>query len=194
MVGRMVSIPPPGNPIILNSVEVSMEKDSVLTFELSEKLPYRDKDNLFYFKLIETPLKLALETALTTQRPETVAMWQLKKFNEILIKKIIWIFFGLALLINLIRFSLSIGSNPFIAAIELLVLDQISVILICVPLWIPTMCLVARSYGNAQILSLLEELQTSKVQFTDKDDVDEFDSAPAPIKEIKTRWGFFFNF
>ncbi|KAJ1557373.1 hypothetical protein HK096_007629, partial [Nowakowskiella sp. JEL0078] len=52
------------------------------------------------------------------------------------------------------------------------------------PVWI----LIARSYGNAQVISLLEELQSSKRDYQDEEGVDEFDLAPPPTQNIITDW------
>ena len=56
------------------------------------------------------------------------------------------------------------------------------------PLSLPVLLLVARSYGNAQILCLLEVLQSSQVEFKDEENIDEFDAAPPPTKKVVTSW------
>ena len=48
--------------------------------------------------------------------------------------------------------------------------------------------LIGKSYANAYILTLFDALQSSKTDFEDKEDVDEFDAAPAPTKDFTLPW------
>lgn len=54
------------------------------------------------------------------------------------------------------------------------------------PLCIPSLWIIARSFGNAQLLILFEALQISKTEYEDDDEVDEFDAeAPPPTKDLE---------
>lgn len=182
---------------------VVIEKGCVLTFDMIASTQNSSLTGFFHFELLETPLVDTLKASLNYSRPETVIIWQIKKLRHFLLSRVVWSVLGLSMLINLIRFSVqytlfqvspSASSIPSDSAsiasqaIEMLLSFQIYILILLLPLWLPTMCLVARSYGNAQILSLLDALQTSKVQFKDKDDIDEFDAAPPPTKDIATEW------
>lgn len=68
---------------------------------------------------------------------------------------------------------------------------QILSVLPILPISTPTIMLLTRSFGNAYILTLFEALQSSKTEFTDQEDVDEFDAAPAPTKNLSLSWSIY---
>jgi hypothetical protein len=153
--------------------------------------PYTQSPEI-YFRLLETPLIASLNGALVNNRPETVVIWQLLKLNSVIVGRAIWITVAIAFFINAIKFGLLVGEDTDMwrLGLDLVVTGQVYIVILLLPLWLPTMLLVARSYGNAQILTLLEALQQSNnVQFEDAVDVDEFDAAPPPTKNIATKWG-----
>lgn len=152
--------------------------------------PYTQYPDKIYFRLLDTPLIATLNASLVTTRPETVVIWQLLKLNDVIVGRVLWITSLISLCINAARFGLLVGGGgSWRLGLDLLVSSQVYVVALLLPLWLPTMLLVARSYGNAQILTLLEALQQSNnVQFEDAVDVDEFDAAPPPTKNIATKW------
>lgn len=105
---------------------------------------------------------------------------------------LVLLFFLLSFAINLSRIFL-IESNTRSTATGLWFIFlgrfQVAVILPILPIALPTLMLVSRSYANAYILTLFEALLSSKTEFEDNEDVDEFDAAPAPTKEFVLSWG-----
>jgi hypothetical protein len=65
---------------------------------------------------------------------------------------------------------------------------QIYTIIPLLNIQLPLINFISKSYCNAYILTLFDALQQSKTDFEDQDDVDEFDAAPAPIKEFQLSW------
>ncbi|EGF79461.1 hypothetical protein BATDEDRAFT_25815 [Batrachochytrium dendrobatidis JAM81] len=145
----------------------------------------------YYFKVIESPIKSIVLSALNSSRPETVIAHQLSLIDTIFLTRVIWITLGSAFIVNALRFILidphNIQSRAN-QAYEMLVNLQIYILFPLIPLSYPTLSLISRSYGNAQIVCLFEALQSSKTAFEDKDDVDEFDAAPAPTKNVTVSW------
>ncbi|KAI9207507.1 uncharacterized protein BJ171DRAFT_276649 [Polychytrium aggregatum] len=144
------------------------------------------------FRLSDTPLRTTIRQALGHSRPATVLTGQLVSLKKILEQKVLWIILVISFIINITRFSL-LGRGPggyyYSAIVEYVFVFQVYAILPFLPMSIMGLVLIARSFGNAQLLSVLEALQTSKVQFEDEDDVDEFDAAPPPMKELDYDWG-----
>jgi hypothetical protein len=145
----------------------------------------------FYFRVQESPVHSALEAALTTSRPETVIHTQLRILEHFFAYKIIWVIFLVSFLVNLGRYLGLLYSYPFKTAtmtkeqgFELLVVLQLYALLPLLPMVLPSFLLVARSFGNAQILALYDGLQASQTEFEDREDVDEFDVAPPPTKNL----------
>ena len=97
-------------------------------------------------------------------------------------EKIIPSFIIISIFVNLIWFFIrvflwkEIPNNVLHLGLSLILTNQIYMLTSLLPLFLPFMLLVARSYGNAQIISLLEELQKSEIKFEDKEDIDEFDA------------------
>ncbi|KAJ3088283.1 hypothetical protein HK102_009120 [Quaeritorhiza haematococci] len=158
---------------------------------------------LFRFLLLETPLRESLQAALTLNRPETVIARQLHILYDILAKRIFWIVLFLSLLVNALRYGTRLATAPAdrdetgtwnkrdrfaTQGVEMLLALQAYILIPLLPLSLPTLCVFARTYGNAQIVSLWEALQNSGAAFEDEDDIDEFDAAPPPTKDIVTDW------
>ncbi|KAJ3224161.1 hypothetical protein HK099_000152 [Clydaea vesicula] len=193
---RLVNVPPPGVEINPELPEFILEKNEVLSQNLQRSFPYGESQGKMYFKLLETPLLFSLKAALDKKRPETVIVWRLRKLNRLLVTRVIWVLLGTSLVINLIRFFLEIATNDYQLNQQSKTLVVVMQLLLNMQanshssLGLPTMLLIARSYGNAQIICLLEELQNStNAHFEDKDDIDEFDPAPPPTLQIATSWG-----
>lgn len=140
------------------------------------------------FTLLETPLEDNMRTALTQTRPKTVLWNELQVLSRILYQKAIWFVLGISILINAFSFGLQavnihhvgmeqlaehVFRSPFLAILPML------------PLCLPSLWLIARNLGNAQLLILFEALQISKTEYED-DEADEFDEeAPPPTKDLE---------
>jgi hypothetical protein len=145
----------------------------------------------FYFKLLESPVIHALSASLTSTRPETVIHSQLRILQSLFSLYVVWGVLLCALAINIPRFLLLSRSpqrtmeNQVKLGLELLNNLSLYALFPLLPMALPTFFVIARAFGNAQILALYEALQSSQVEeFEDKDDVDEFDVAPPPTKTI----------
>ncbi|KAJ3107972.1 hypothetical protein HDU97_002552 [Phlyctochytrium planicorne] len=147
--------------------------------------------NGFKFRALETPLTAMLKSVLDCKRPETIISTQLRELFRWLTTWIIWIFLAIGVLINTIRliFLEPSGRQRADVWIELLFNYQFYALLPILPLTLPVLCLIARSYGNAQIVCLFDELQSSKQEFKDEEDIDEFDAAPPPTKDVAANLG-----
>jgi hypothetical protein len=140
------------------------------------------------FVLLETPLRKNMRKALQGERPETVIHNEAKVLITWFYHRIIWVVLALSLLINLFRFGFKdiMGNKYHVDQIaEVVFVEAIYTILPLLPLILPSLWLIARSFGNAQVLILFEALQISKTEYEDEDDVDEFDAeAPPPTKDV----------
>lgn len=119
--------------------ELILERGAILSKKATSKIT--SFHGFYYFQLLETPLKYTLEASLSSERPETIIMWQLKKLQQLLIKKIVWVFFGISLGINIIRFGVRVWSdiNAKDQAIEMILTLQVGMLIVVLPLWLPTM-------------------------------------------------------
>ncbi|TPX40139.1 hypothetical protein SeMB42_g06136 [Synchytrium endobioticum] len=141
----------------------------------------------YYFKVLENHIADTIKAALLIKRPVTIIVRQLEMLSSLFCQYVVWVMILIPFVINLVRFlvrSDSYQGAPWALAVQMLITLQVYVVLPLLPLSIPTLAIAARSYGNAQILSLFDALQTSKAEFEDDDDVDEFDVAPPPTKDI----------
>jgi hypothetical protein len=140
------------------------------------------------FILLETPLRKNMRKALQGERPETVIHNEAKVLINWFYHRIIWVVLALALIINLFRFGFKdiMGNKYHVDQIfEVVFVETIYTIIPLLPLTLPSLWLIARSFGNAQVLILFEALQISKTEYEDEDDVDEFDAeAPPPTKDV----------
>ncbi|KAI9090541.1 hypothetical protein DFS34DRAFT_653986 [Phlyctochytrium arcticum] len=145
----------------------------------------------FHFRAMETPLKDTLQKSLDFERPETVIAHQFKVIKKYYFKWLFWIVLGISFSINVLRYGIRNAKDASMReqGIEMLVNLQAYAVLPLLPLVIPTLYIILRSYGNAQILALFDALQTSKDEFEDQEDVDEFDAAPPPTKDLILDWG-----
>ncbi|KAI8588602.1 hypothetical protein BDZ88DRAFT_476427 [Geranomyces variabilis] len=144
----------------------------------------------FHFRALETPLRDTLSKALGFKRPETVVQRQFAVLADYYFTRLMWGMLGVALLVNALRYGIrETGEKAKLQqGVEYLLVMQIYVILPLLPLVVPTLFMIIRSFGNAQILSLFDALQTSKTEFEDNEDIDEFDSAPPPTKDLVLDW------
>lgn len=148
-------------------------------------------NGLYYFKVMETPLRKIIESSLKSNRPETMIALQFRLLENLVINYGLWLVLGISLLINIIRLLVIFenGDERINNGYQLFVHLQFYTLLPILPISFPIFLAIIRSYGNAQILSLFDALQCSKNEFQDKEDVDEFDAAPAPTKDVRVSWG-----
>ncbi|KAI7850621.1 hypothetical protein BDC45DRAFT_518069 [Circinella umbellata] len=141
------------------------------------------------FILLETPLEKNMRVALAPKRPDTVLTVEARVLEKIFYRYIVWIVIGVELMINLLRFGLRdklVNEFPTDQLLELVSAMPFYSILPLLPFCLPSLWLVARSFGNAQLLILFEALQISKTEYEDDDEVDEFDTeAPPPTKDVE---------
>ncbi|KAJ3189439.1 hypothetical protein HDU85_003069 [Gaertneriomyces sp. JEL0708] len=144
----------------------------------------------YYFRATETPVKDTLKAALHFKRPQTLFAQQLGVIQRYQLLHAVCVVFGAALLVNVLRYAIKASSDPSLRnqGVELLLVLQVYAVLPLLPFAAYSMYVIARSYGNAQILSLFDALQTSGTEFEDTEDVDEFDAAPPPTKELGLDW------
>lgn len=146
-----------------------------------------DNKGSYYFKLLESPVIHALQASLTSARPETVIHSQLKILQRLFSTFVVPLVLLCALLINIPRFVLlkkgGLTQSQLVKlGMEMLIHLSLYVLLPVLPLALPTFFVIARAFGNAQILALYEALQSSQVEeFEDKDDVDEFGASIAVL-------------
>ncbi|CAO3692490.1 unnamed protein product [Rhizopus stolonifer] len=141
------------------------------------------------FVLLETPIERNMRSALHQKRPPTVIYQEAGYIMRIFYGYILWIVLAIALVVNLLRFGLkSVLANqyPTDQVIEEGLVMSCYAIVPLLPLCFPSMWVIARSFGNAQLLILFEALQISKTEYEDDDEVDEFDAeAPPPTKDLE---------
>ncbi|KAL0077233.1 hypothetical protein F4703DRAFT_1743001 [Phycomyces blakesleeanus] len=141
------------------------------------------------FLLLETPLEKNMRAALAQERPQTVIANEARKLMRVFYHYIIWIVFCASIVVNLLRFGLRdrlLDDFPADQVAELILVLPFYTILPLLPLCLPSLWMVARSFGNAQLLILFEALQISKTEYEDDSEVDEFDAeAPPPTKDVE---------
>ncbi|KAI9350172.1 hypothetical protein BDR26DRAFT_798558, partial [Obelidium mucronatum] len=142
----------------------------------------------FYFKLLETPLVDTLQAILHSKRPDSVIYHQLHIITLTLTTRVVWFVLGAGFIINVLRYTFTATSPEKRSqqAIEFFFNLPLYAVLPLLPLSLPFICLVARSFGNAQIICLHEALQISNEDFKDEENIDDFDAAPPPTKEVQT--------
>ncbi|KAJ3213496.1 hypothetical protein HDU67_002830 [Dinochytrium kinnereticum] len=168
-----------------------MLRSSHFTQDDSERLLDASVDtDVFHFRVLGTPIVDMFRSSLNSTRPDTVVATQLGELFRLLTTYVIWIFLAICLIVNAIRlvFVDASGRQRADVLLESLFNYQFYAILPILPLSLPGLCLIARSYGNAQIVCLFDVLQSSKQEFKDEEDIDEFDAAPPPTKDVNTDW------
>lgn len=152
-----------------------------------------------HFRLLETPLSTNLRAALRQERPHTVIHNEADVLVRLFLRRILWVVLTVALGVNLLKYTLKdyLANGHSGQWFEVLIVQPIYAVLPLLPFSLPTLWIVARSFGNAKVLVLFEALQISKTEYADDDEVDEFDSeAPPPTKNVvlDSRELFFFFF
>lgn len=66
----------------------------------------KGKNGLYYFQVLETPLKTIINSLLHSKRPETMIGVQFRLLDKLLIKYILWIVLLASFLVNTLRLAL----------------------------------------------------------------------------------------
>ena len=183
-----------------DSKEAILERDWILKPSFFKALGLQDFDSpengqgkikeLAKFIVLETPIKNIIKAALEFQtRPSTITTQYMDIVESGFGKYLIFLFLALSFAINIGRvFLADVSQRSTGFWYSLLARNPICSILPILPIAYPTIMLVSRGYSNAYILTLFEALLSSKTEFEDNEDVDEFDAAPAPTKEFVLSW------
>jgi hypothetical protein len=139
--------------------------------------------------VMTAPLKHVLEDLGAAKKPRNIFQHQLLQMKQFLLSQILPVVIGIMLLTNILRIIFQSSFQTATMILDGILVLPIFACLPLLPLTLPTFLVFNRTYGNAKLLTLLEGLQNSKTEYLDKDDVDEFDAAPAPTKSIATDWG-----
>ncbi|CAG8462820.1 12166_t:CDS:10 [Ambispora leptoticha] len=142
----------------------------------------------YQFISLQTPWVDSLRDALKQKRPATVIRKQAEVLEKFFLRKVISLVLVAVIVVNLLRYIIKdiLGNNGNVKqGFELFTLLPVYAILPILPISFPTLWLIIRCFGNATILVLSEALQTSKTEYEDDEEVDEFDAgAPPPTKNI----------
>jgi len=180
-----------------DKTEYVLEKSQLFTPSLFGIPPAKGLDRelslnngRFQFVLTETPLSHCLRDSFDSSRPLSLIANQLGVVWRIWRYRIIWIVAALALLANVLRFAIpySVGKVPGSQWFEMILVMSDYVLLPMLMLPVPALLLGFRAYGNAQVLTLFHQLQATKQDYEDEEDVDEFDAAPPPTMDIDLDW------
>ncbi|ORX90788.1 calcium ATPase [Basidiobolus meristosporus CBS 931.73] len=176
-----------------SALEYTLERNQVFKptlFGIPPQVPISKKNiqyqGRFWFILQATPISYNLPPAFVQTRPDTIIHNQLKILNQQLLKRLLCVVLVASMIVNIARYVFQdvVQEHQPEDGFEAIVLLQVYVVLPFLPLSFPTLWLLARSYGNAKILSLFEALQISKTDFEDEED--EFDAeAPPPTKDVE---------
>jgi hypothetical protein len=144
----------------------------------------------FQFEVLETPLKQQLEDAFRIQRPRTIIENQLDIIGNTLVFRICPFMLLTTLLVNCLRYSIPVIYNKFEREqwYEMILVTTFYVILPLLPLSLPSLMFLGENFGNAQVLALFDQLQATKQEYEDEEDVDEFDAAPPPTMDVDVQW------
>ncbi|KXS20321.1 hypothetical protein M427DRAFT_108458, partial [Gonapodya prolifera JEL478] len=145
---------------------------------------FRLNNGRFQFLLLETPGRQTLHDAFSHNRPDSIIENQLRVVNDFFLGRLLPCFFALAFAVALVRFFARDRNSRSGQLWEEIFALPIYTVLPLVPLTVPAILLAARALGNAQVLTLFDALQQSREEYEDEDDVDEFDVAPPPTKDV----------
>ncbi|ORX80967.1 hypothetical protein BCR32DRAFT_16597 [Anaeromyces robustus] len=145
--------------------------------------------SLFTFELLETPIDDSIGSIFTSKRPKSPIGQQLDIIKKEIFGHFFIYNFIISLVIGLGRFlyeiiSKNINENILNIIIDFLLYRPFSsfIPLIFSP-FIISVTLV-HVLGNSHILFMFEQLKKSKNEYKDDENIDEFDPAPAPTKDI----------
>lgn len=144
----------------------------------------------FQFVLTETPLLHCLKDSFESSKPLSLVANQLGVLWKIWRNRLVWAVLGLSLLVNIIRFAIpySVRKIPAAQWFEGILVTSVYTMIPLLMLPVPALLLACRAYGNAQVLTLFDQLQATKQDYEDEEDVDEFDAAPPPTMDVELDW------
>jgi hypothetical protein len=177
-----------GDLIYLTAGEIApcLVQDSLTGQQWTRGTPVMHSEPL---QVLTSPLTHVLEDLAAAKKPRNIFQHQLLQMKHFLLSQILPTVIGIMILTNILRIALQPSFQTVTVILDGLLVLPIFACLPLLPLTLPTFLVFNRTYGNAKLLTLLEGLQNSKTEYLDKDDVDEFDAAPAPTKSIATDWG-----
>ena len=174
-----------------NQVNYILNKSEIFDYRCISQLPVKSLAPLglpghWLFVLEETPLDSILSDFVTAgdSRPVSLVVNQHRFLRAHLLLRAVYVLILANLLVNVIRVSVFTGLRQAMSIFEIMVLNQIY---FAIPLWLSSLesiVLILRSLGNAHVVLLSEALNRSTSEFEDLDDVDEFDAAPPPTRDI----------
>jgi len=150
--------------------------------------------SLFTFKLLETPIHDSLEYVFTSRRPKPPIKQRFLAIKSEIYRHFFVYNLIIAVAIGLGRFLYEIISNHLKENVLNVVID----LFISRPLtaFIPLIfnpfiiaITLVHVLGNSHILFMFEQLKNSKNEYKDDENIDEFDPAPAPTKDIHVSFG-----
>lgn len=121
-----------------------LERQKLLQPSFFASIPKIEGTNgLYYFKVLETPLRTIIISALDSERPETLIGIQFRILDEWLVKYGLWIVLGISFLINILRVTL-VSQTQTEFLYELLVTCQIYALLPILPIIFPVFTVIIR--------------------------------------------------
>jgi len=150
--------------------------------------------SLFTFELLETPIHDSLDSIFTSKRPKPPLGHQINIIKREIFNHFFLYNFIVALAIALGRFLYEIIANHLKENLLNVIIDYFlyrplsSFIPLIFSPFVIGFTLV-HVFGNSHILFMFEQLKKSKNEYKDDENIDEFDPAPAPTKEIHVSFG-----
>lgn len=158
--------------------ESLFEMDNALNFDVVgiQRVKYA-------FVVLNAPLNDIIFAYRKTIRPQTLVDIQYAYFLKIVGNNLALIILLSSISVSILRLIFS-KNRTTIDYIEILLINQVYTML---PIWIliqPIFIIIFRTFASARIVTLADALMTSKIEFTEDEDVDEFDIAPPPSKLV----------
>jgi hypothetical protein len=148
--------------------------------------------------VLETPFQHYLCDMLKLARPMPVVEQHYKESIQLVCMRIIPSVALVSILIGVLRFIVpSQAVQTAQRGFELIALNPALTVLPLLPLGYPLLREIMIEYANARVITLFDELQSSKREFEEEEE-DEFDEdAPPPVKDVKIEsravWRKFWN-
>lgn len=148
------------------------------------------------FVLMETPVLKHLQATLSAKRSEPAYEKEHISITSLVLFYAIPLVAFVSLITGLIRYFTSIPSlHSSRLAFELLAVNVSLCVLPLIPLTFAVLRLYMIDFANARVISLFDELQSSKRDFEEEDEFDQ--DAPPPVKDVEVSlrdiWEIFWN-